>query len=115
MDGIIVKRFFILPEGAKTTRKRNKFLGKTQAALVLSGDFAARVSEAVGVKEGMVDVCNVPLESLMQLAKECAGNNPQAYRTIMAVVRMNFLEEDINAILNRPIEGVLLDETADNT
>ncbi|AUR95973.1 hypothetical protein NVP1215B_055 [Vibrio phage 1.215.B._10N.222.54.F7] len=108
----IVTHFYLIPEGSKTTRKRNKFLADKHGAMVLSGEMAKAISDLVQPQEGTVDslaqlkqtvsglvkVSDVPLLGLLELRDLCAGNNPTAYRALHAIINMNFLEEDLTNV-----------------
>lgn len=96
MTGIIVKNFYLIPRGSKTNKKRNKFIAEKHSALVLSGEFAARIREILSKDiDGVVAVTSIPLKDLLQLRDECAGHNHRAYGTMNAIIHQNFLIEDI--------------------
>lgn len=96
MTGIIVKNFYLIPNGSKTNKKRNKFIAEKHGAMVLNGEFANRISEVTGKpRDGLIPVINVPLKELLQLRDECAGHNRRAYETMNAIIHQNFLVEDI--------------------
>lgn len=105
----VVTHFYLIPEGMKTTRKRNKFLADKHGAMVLSGEMAKVVSDMIepykgdvkhiaDIKQtvsGLVKVSDLPLKDLLELRDLCASTNPTAYRALHAIINMNFLEEDL--------------------
>ncbi|QKE60797.1 hypothetical protein vBVhaSVHB1_110 [Vibrio phage vB_VhaS-VHB1] len=95
----IVRNFWVLPQGASTTRKRNKFLGKKHNAIVLNGYIRDQIAKAANFKgDGLLPVSHVPLEALLEIQTEAANKGDhQVFKVLRAIIVSNFLEEDITA------------------
>lgn len=109
----IVRNFWVLPQGAKTTKKRNQFLGKKHNAIVLNGSIRDEIVAAANFKgDGLLAVTDVPLEALIAIRDRAIGKGDKmVYRVVKAIIETNFLEEQIEAVS----KGQVYHESADNT
>ncbi|ANO57552.1 hypothetical protein [Vibrio phage vB_VhaS-a] len=109
----IVRNFWVLPQGAKTTKKRNQFLGNKHNAIVLNGTIRDEIVAAAKFKgDGLLPVKDVPLTALIAIRDRAIGKGDKmVYRVLKAIIETNFLEEEIDAVS----KGQAYHESASNT
>ena len=88
----VITNFFVVPEGAKITRKRSQFLANKHQAIIISGEIRDKLISSVGKPlTGLVPVADFTLRTLEEIRNEALGaNNFRVYRAMKAIIEMNY-------------------------
>lgn len=92
----VITNFFVVPKGAKITRKRSQFLATKHQAIIISGEIRDTLIESHGKPlTGLVPVSTFNVETLTAIRDEALGaNNFRVYRAMKAIIDMNFLQQE---------------------
>lgn len=92
----VITNFFIVPKGAKITRKRSQFLATKHQAIIISGDIRDTLIESHGKPlTGLVPVSTFNVGTLTAIRDAALGaNNFRVYRAMKAIIDMNFLQQE---------------------